>query len=242
MRVLYWSHAILCLAVIDCAVGSDSSTRPPLTPTSSSSVSTLQVTEPAPQHNATEVLASATDNAPVESTAREQRFGSGVPVASEEPLNDASTEGPVDVEAKPEPVNPMGRGYGPAEGDMAPFGMVNLTKPPQMSANAPKLHLGVARIQGGLNTNVVRRILQRGGGAITNCYSAVLIGAPNAQGKLELSFDIDEAGSVAVVRVLESDFSDPSMNSCLVSAMSALTFPRPSKAPAKVTLPVRFSR
>jgi hypothetical protein len=123
--------------------------------------------------------------------------------------------------------------------------MVDLLDPKSSighSKGSLKVRFGVTRTQGGLDRNVVQRILRQGMGAFRNCYQNVLMQTSNAEGRVTLAFEIDDRGSVSHPTVVESDFKDPVMTPCVVSVISSLAFPKPERLPAKVTLPVLFSR
>ena len=164
--------------------------------------------------------------------------------AHEQTINTA-TDGLVGEEPDPQSEVVLKRGFGPDEGDTREFGMVNLTAAGSAvgtSHSSLKVRFDPTTIGGGLDVNVVARILRQGMGTYRDCYQNVVLQAPKAKGKVTLRFQIDDKGSVSHAKALESGFSDPGMIPCLVSAVTALAFPRPSKPPVTVTLPFRFAR
>ena len=190
---------------------------------------------PPPQVENTHV-ASPTDTANTEPPSEES--------PREQTINTA-TDGLLGVEADPQAEVVLKRGFGPEEGDTSSFGMVNLTEAGSAvgtSHSSLKVRFDPTTIGGGLDANVVARILRQGMGTYRNCYQNVVLHMPKAEGKVTLRFEVDDKGLVSHVKALESGFRDPGMIPCLVSAVTALAFPRPSKAPVTVTLPFRFAR
>jgi hypothetical protein len=154
-------------------------------------------------------------------------------------------DSPVGGDEEPTVERSPQRGFGPEEGDSSSFGMVNLSNPKSSVGNSKrslKVRFGAPETQGGLDGNVVQRILRQGIGAFRNCYENVLLQSSKTEGRLTLAFEINERGSVSQPTVVESDFKDPVMTPCVVSVISSLAFPKPDRLPAKVTLPVLFSR
>jgi outer membrane biosynthesis protein TonB len=153
--------------------------------------------------------------------------------------------GPVGVEEESNVERSSQRGFGPEEGDTSSFGMVNLSNPKSSIGNSTRsltVRFDATRTQGGLDGNVVHRILRQGLGAFRNCYQNVLMQSSKAEGAVTVAFEIDEQGSVSQPTVLESDFKDPVMTPCVVSVISSLAFPKPDRLPAKVTVPILFSK
>jgi outer membrane biosynthesis protein TonB len=149
------------------------------------------------------------------------------------------------VEDEPKVETSVQRGFGPAEGDSSPFGMVNLLDPKSSVGNSNhplKVRIGAVETRGGLDKNVVQRILRQGNGAFRNCYENVLMQSSKAEGTVTLTFEIDERGSVSQSTVLKSDFTDPVMTPCIVSVISSLAFPKPSMGLVTVVLPIQFSK
>jgi len=70
---------------------------------------------------------------------------------------------------------------------------------------APKFRLdrGAPTVTGGLNSDIVRRIIRARSGTLSTCYQAELKAKPTLSGRLGLTFQISAAGAVTKVDVTE---------------------------------------
>ena len=103
-----------------------------------------------------------------------------------------------------------------------------------------KNHRGAVRtgqltVRGGLQPEVVGRVLRQAWGRWLLCYERELDGDPKLAGAVELKFDVDAQGAVRAPRIGTSTLAAPRLRRCLVDTLSALAFPTPSELPAEVT-------
>lgn len=71
------------------------------------------------------------------------------------------------------------------------------------------------------------------------CYKDGLRTQPSLAGSVRITFAIEENGRVSNAVASQTDLPDPAVVTCLVGAVSALTFP-PQSAKVLMTLPLRF--
>lgn len=75
---------------------------------------------------------------------------------------------------------------------------------------------------------------------VIGCYQRALGSAPEAGGRLMLSFQIDTDGSVDQVTVADTDLPDE-VRDCVAAVIGALTFPPPTDGSIWVELPYVFA-
>lgn len=143
------------------------------------------------------------------------------------------------------------RGFGPAPGSTAEFGMVKLLDPALPEASnvghgknrQPGIvHFGVISTGWGLPGEVVARVLRQHWSKMRACYERSLAKNEKLEGRVELEFSIDSKGVVVSPRIGNSNLNDPKMVSCLLKDLVQLAFPVPAVAPVLVSLPIRFKR
>lgn len=71
------------------------------------------------------------------------------------------------------------------------------------------------------------------------CYKDGIRTQPSLAGSVRITFAIEESGRVSNAVASQTDLPDPAVVTCLVGAVSALTFP-PQSAKVLMTLPLRF--
>jgi hypothetical protein len=120
-------------------------------------------------------------------------------------------------------------GFGPPQGSVASFGMVNLTEASgdtsSTQQSSVQVRMGAVQVRGTQPPEVVVRILRQNYGNYRACYQKAF--GPNAQteGTVELLFDIDGNGVVSNARVGTSTLRDPKFSQCLLSGLHQLAFP-----------------
>ena len=155
--------------------------------------------------------------------------------------------GPSDAECEARSTSIHERGFGPEDGETEVFGMVNLTKSPP-SKGGPKptiqMQLGEVRTRGDLNPHVAMRILRQRIGALRSCYRAPIERKPKVHGSvdIEIEIEIDECGFVLRAETVDGGTHETELRTCLVHTLNSLGFPRPSRVPAVLTVPLTFSR
>jgi Ca-activated chloride channel family protein len=106
--------------------------------------------------------------------------------------------------------------------------------------SAPKVRVGVSRVEGRLPVEVVQRIVRQNFGRFRVCYEQGLGRNPALAGKITSRFVISKDGSVENVSNGGSDLPDAGVVSCVLSAFHGLNFPQPEGGIVTVTYPVLF--
>jgi hypothetical protein len=82
-------------------------------------------------------------------------------------------------------------------------------------------------------------VLHGAEGTFRRCYMEGLRTQPALAGSVRITFAIEASGRVSNAVASQTDLPDPAVVTCLVGAVSALTFP-PQPAKVSMTLPLRF--
>jgi TonB family protein len=80
-------------------------------------------------------------------------------------------------------------------------------------------------IVGGIDKEVVRRVIRGHLAEVRYCYERALQGHPGLAGRVETRFVIGSAGAVLDARALESTVADPAVAACVVEHIRRWTFP-----------------
>jgi outer membrane biosynthesis protein TonB len=127
----------------------------------------------------------------------------------------------------------IGKGGGGGDGSgFGPKGTLPI-KPQNPTASD-----GTASISGGIDKDVVRRVIRRAMPSIKFCYEQGLASKPNLSGKVVIDFTIATSGAVTSATATKG--IDPEVDSCIVAKIAKLGFPAPSSE-AKVVYPFTFS-
>jgi hypothetical protein len=92
----------------------------------------------------------------------------------------------------------------------------------------PEPRLGVAQVQGGLDKDLIRRVVRAHINEIRYCYNQGLARDPNLKGRVAVQFQIGATGKVPTAVVSESDVKDSNVGSCIASAVRRWQFPKPA--------------
>ncbi len=96
-------------------------------------------------------------------------------------------------------------------------------------------------IEGGLDKEVIARIIAGYLGEIRFCYERQLSAEPDIYGKVQLKFSIDAAGSVANQRVGTSSLKSAMVEGCILRRVARWKFPQPKGGTeVLVTYPFMF--
>ncbi len=106
---------------------------------------------------------------------------------------------------------------------------------------APKVRMGAVNVSGRLPPEVIQRIVRQNFGRFRLCYEQGLANNPNLEGRVSTRFVIGRDGNVANVGNAGSDIPNQSFISCVVRAMSGLSFPQPEGGIVTVVYPIMFS-
>lgn len=113
------------------------------------------------------------------------------------------------------PVDSKGRGFGQGAGKLGGVG---------------KSELGIdepASVSGGLDREVIRRVILSHRVQIRYCYEKQLASNPSLAGKVSIEFVIGADGRVTTARVAEQTLADPEVGRCIQSKVKTWTFPNP---------------
>jgi Ca-activated chloride channel family protein len=105
---------------------------------------------------------------------------------------------------------------------------------------APRVALGTIKVDGGLNADIVRRIVRQHLGQLRFCYEQTLKKNPGINGLAVVKFEIDDAGMVPNAEVTKH--LEGNLDACLVEQVKSFQFPKPEKGTVKVQLPLNFSQ
>src|SRR5690606_27549805 len=79
---------------------------------------------------------------------------------------------------------------------------------------------------GGLEREVVRRVVRRNEAQVRHCYERSLQGDPELAGRVELKFLISPSGAVQSTAILRSEVGRE-VGECIASAVRRMSFPAP---------------
>jgi hypothetical protein len=97
-------------------------------------------------------------------------------------------------------------------------------------------------IQGSLTKEEIGRVIRRNLARFKYCYEKQLNANPNLQGKISVYFSIAPTGAVAQASVRETSMNDQNVESCVLTVMRSLKFPKPwGGGIAVVTYPFVFA-
>jgi hypothetical protein len=120
-----------------------------------------------------------------------------------------------------------GSGYGRGSG--AGFG--------GRGTSVPTVRQAKAEVQGGLDKDIIRRIVRAHINEIRYCYNQALRRDPWAKGRVAIQFTIGSTGKVPSAVVRETTMKDAGVGNCMAQAVRRWTFPKPTTASVIVTYP-----
>lgn len=120
-------------------------------------------------------------------------------------------------------VGPVGtRGMGSGEGGFGRgAGRLGRDGPSELGMDEPE------RVEGGLDREVIRRVILSHRAQIRYCYEKQLAQSPDLAGKVLIEFVIGADGRVSTARAAEQTLSDPEVGRCIASKVKTWTFPQP---------------
>ncbi len=84
-----------------------------------------------------------------------------------------------------------------------------------------------SEIEGGLDREVISRVIQSKLGQIRYCYERQLAAAPDLYGKVKVKFTIGESGSVITQLVGASSLNNSTVEGCILRRIAGWQFPKP---------------
>jgi hypothetical protein len=95
--------------------------------------------------------------------------------------------------------------------------------------------------QGSLSRAEILKVIERNARSFRYCYEKQLVNNPNLQGRVVLSWTIGMSGSVNRAKWKASQIRNRNVNTCLISKLRALNFPKPKNNPVTIDFPFVFS-
>lgn len=132
-------------------------------------------------------------------------------------------------------------GHGAGTGTGQGFGSGHGRLGGSHASAAPRVRMGAVNVTGRLPPEVIQRIVRQNFGRFRLCYEQGLTQNPNLEGRVTTRFTINASGEVAGAQNGGSDIPDASVVSCVVNAMSGLSFPQPEGGSVVVAYPIMFS-
>jgi hypothetical protein len=106
-------------------------------------------------------------------------------------------------------------------------GMLRSTGFGDRTKRVPQPRMGVAQVVGGLDKDLIRRVVRAHINEIRYCYNQGLARDPNLKGRVAVQFQIGSTGKVPTAIVSETDVKDNNVGSCIASAVRRWQFPKP---------------
>lgn len=103
---------------------------------------------------------------------------------------------------------------------------------------APSVHDSKVAAAGGLPPEVITRVLRSRMAQIRYCYQKALAIDPKTAGKITVSFTIDPKGATSGAKAASSTLGDATLDACIVSVVSKITFPEPTSGSVTVSYPI----
>lgn len=101
---------------------------------------------------------------------------------------------------------------------------------------------GKTTVVGGLDKDVIAKVIRRHQGEIKYCYESELNKDPSLAGKVAVAFTIDPTGAVSDANVSESTLNSSKAEQCMISRIRRWKFPEPKGGGVvSVTYPWLFS-
>jgi TonB family protein len=105
-----------------------------------------------------------------------------------------------------------------------------------------KIVPGKTTVVGGLDKDVIAKVIRRHMNEIKYCYETELNKNPSLAGKVAVAFTIDPAGAVAEANVTETTLNNSTAENCMISRIRRWKFPEPKGGGVvAVTYPWLFS-
>ena len=119
--------------------------------------------------------------------------------------------------------------------------LVDELRPP--GRRLPRVRQAKAKVSGGLDRDIVRRIVRSHINEVRRCYAYGLERNKDLQGQVNVSFTIDAKGRVQDPTLAESTLKPGHeyVARCIVEASADWQFPEPRPAPVEVTYPFKLS-
>jgi TonB family protein len=108
------------------------------------------------------------------------------------------------------------RGYGRDVGPLA-----------QRQPHGIEVRPGLADVRGGLDKEIVRRVVRQHINEVRYCYEQSLVRRPTLAGRVVVQFTIAGTGRVVISALQSSSLGEPPVDACIVAAFRRWEFPQP---------------
>ena len=118
----------------------------------------------------------------------------------------------------------VGGGPGDGPGHGRSIGRLASRRP----SSTPQFIPGQPTVRGGLDKEIIRRVIRRHMNEIRFCYEQELPRQPDLAGRVAVNFTIVPSGVVAAAVVQSSTLGNPRAENCLLEAVRRWSFPQPA--------------
>jgi TonB family protein len=98
----------------------------------------------------------------------------------------------------------------------------------------------VTDVDGSLDPKLIVKTIRARMAGFKACYENALKRSPNLQGKVTVTFTIDEEGRVTEASVEQDSLGDPDVGRCIVGIFKRLRFPKPDEGSVQASFPFVF--
>jgi len=98
----------------------------------------------------------------------------------------------------------------------------------------------VEEVDGSLDPKVITKTIKSRMAGFKACYENALKRSPNLQGKVVISFTIDEEGRVSQASVETDSLGDPEVGRCIAGLFKRIRFPKPDEGTVQASFPFVF--
>ena len=95
-------------------------------------------------------------------------------------------------------------------------------------------------VRGGMNREIVKRVIDQHLDEISYCYETALISNPSIIGKIVFEWKILLSGKVGEIRIKSSSINSSEIHSCIKSSIKSWQFPEPKGSEVIVSYPFIF--
>jgi TonB family protein len=95
-------------------------------------------------------------------------------------------------------------------------------------------------VDGSLDPKLITKTIRARMAGFKACYENALKRSPNLQGKVTVSFTIDEEGRVSEASVETDTLGDPEVSRCIVGLFKRIRFPKPDEGSVAASFPFVF--
>ncbi len=118
-------------------------------------------------------------------------------------------------------------GLGGGGGTKSGYGRGNSTGFGPRGTRVPRIRTAHAVVHGGIDKDIIRRVVRSHINEVSACYNQGLVRDPNLKGRVAVQFTIGPSGNVPAAVVQESSLKDDAVGQCVAKAVKRWRFPKP---------------